>query len=175
MDDWSSIYQLTTHIHPNEIIHQACVYFFLPNVKGSPMFLPRSLIPRARSILPRTCWLGVALPASYSLTYTTGCQSSSLPTFFTRTYNLGLFIDQLSQILLSHVFILTTLLKSFANRDINLGRGSNFVITIQLGNTTMVSVGMAGVGQSYQKLGQSLSTHTHTHLSISTYWTSFQC
>jgi hypothetical protein len=45
------------------------LYFLLPRgASGWPMSLPRSLTPKARSILPKICWLGMARPDSYSPT-----------------------------------------------------------------------------------------------------------
>ena len=35
---------------------------------GCPLSLPRSLMPRARSIFPKMAWLGRPLPDSYSVT-----------------------------------------------------------------------------------------------------------
>lgn len=39
-------------------------YFFLPNVKGEPMSVPRSLMPRAFSIREILVWSGAAVPFS---------------------------------------------------------------------------------------------------------------
>ena len=45
------------------------LYFFLDlGSKGCPLSLPLSLMPKARSILARTAWFGIALPCSYSVT-----------------------------------------------------------------------------------------------------------
>ena len=52
-----------------QLLHHPRLYFFFPfGSKGWPLSLPRSLIPKARSILAKICWLGRAFPCSYSVT-----------------------------------------------------------------------------------------------------------
>lgn len=113
------------------------------------MFFPRSLTPNARSILPRICWLGIALPDSYSLTFVK-CISGFLEPWLVSivTYNLRFFVDLLSEVLLCDAFFLTSLLDSTTHRLVYFWWRRYVVFSIQFCDTSVISVGMAGVGDS---------------------------
>jgi len=66
------------------------------------------------------------------------------------TYNLGLFVDQLSQILLGQTLLATSLLDGLSNGNVNLWWGGDIVLTIQLGDTSMVGVSMTSVSSGYK-------------------------
>lgn len=61
--------------------------------------------------------------------------------------NLGLLVDELSQIFLGNVLFLTALLNGLTDRNIDTRRRSNVVFTVNLCNTTMIGISMTWVGQ----------------------------
>lgn len=67
-----------------------------------------------------------------------------------KTYNLWLFVDQLSQILLGQTLLATSLLDGLSNGNVDLWWGGDIVLTIQLGDTSVVGVSMASVSNSYK-------------------------
>lgn len=123
------------------------------------MSFPLSLTPKARSSFPKICWFGTAFPASYSLTWFVKYMVSvsniantvvSIGPISGKTYNLWLFVDQLSQILLGQTLLATSLLDGLSNGNVDLWWGGDIVLTIQLGDTSVVGVSMASVSNSYK-------------------------
>jgi hypothetical protein len=66
------------------------------------------------------------------------------------TYNLRLFVDLLSQILLGQTLVTTSLLDGLSNGNVNLWWGGDIVLTIQLSDTSMVGVSMTSVSSGYK-------------------------
>jgi hypothetical protein len=74
-------------------------------------------------------------------------------------HDLGLLIALLSKVLLGHTLFLASTLDDTADGHVHLGRGCHIIVTVQFGNTLVVTVGMASVRHTLA-LGNNSSTRT---------------